>query len=162
MSISMNSTRHAFFPRLTAATVATVICLATLALPAVAEMYKWVDENGNVHYTQERPPPGIKGDTIKPPPPVNSEIAEKQLEARQELLNEAREGRAKSAGEAKLAAEDKEFNAENCRRARQSVAANLIPNALVQQADGSRTRLNEDERLKGLADAEKRVKEFCK
>ena len=142
--------------------VVSVFCLATLGLPAVAEMYKWVDADGNVQYTQERPPPGIKGETIKPPPPVDSEVAEKQLESRQELLNEAREGRTKSAEEAKKADEEKAFNAENCRRARQSVAANQIPNALVLQADGSRTRLNEDERLKGLADAEKRVKEFCK
>ena len=142
--------------------VASLVCLVALAPPAMAEMYKWVDADGHVHYTQERPPPGIKGDTIKPPPPVDSETAAKQLESRQELLNDAREGREKSAEEAKNAADDKAFNEENCRRAKQSVAAYQVPNALVEQADGSRMRFPEDERLKGLADSEARVKQFCK
>jgi hypothetical protein len=142
--------------------VASLVCLAALASPAMAEMYKWVDADGKVHYTQERPPPGIKGDTIKPPPPVDSEAAAKQLEARQELLKGAQEGREKSAGDAKQAAEDKAFNDENCRRAKQTAAAYQVPNALVSQPDGSRKRYTEDERQKGLAEAEGHVKEFCK
>lgn len=142
--------------------LASLIGLAGLTQPVGAEMYKWVDENGNVHYTQERPPPGVQGQTIKPPPTVDSEAAQKQLESRQELLNESREGRAKSADQAQLSAEDKAFKVENCRRAQASVAAYSVPNALVQQPDGSRTRFSEDERLKGLADAEARVKDFCK
>ena len=142
---------------------ASLVCLVALAPPAaMAEMYKWVDADGKVHYTQERPPPGVKGDTIKPPPPVDSEAAAKQLEAREALLKDAREGREKGAADAKQAADDKAFNEENCRRARQTVAAYQVPNALVSQPDGSRKRYTEDERLKGLADAEARVKEFCK
>lgn len=137
------------------------VLLSLAALPVAAQMYKWVDEQGNVHYTQERPPPGIKGESIKPPPPVDSEAAQQALDARQEFLNEAGEARSKGAEEAKLAAEDKAFREENCRRARASVAAFSIPNALVQQPDGSRTRYSEEERLKGLADAEARVRDFC-
>lgn len=139
----------------------TLVSLAALAQPVAAEMYKWVDEKGDVHYTQERPPPGIKGETIKPPPPVDSEAAQQRLESRQELLKGASESRSKGAEEAALAAEDKAFRAENCKRAQASVAAYSIPNALVMQPDGSRTRYSEDERLKGLADAEARVKDFC-
>ncbi len=150
-----------FGPVLRRATLISLFGLAGLALPVAAEMYKWVDEDGNVHYTQQQPPAGIKGETIKPPPPVDSDAALEQLESRQELLQEAGAARSKSAEEAKLAAEDKAFKEENCRRARASVAAYSVPNALVQQPDGSRTRFTEDERLKGLADAEARVKDFC-
>ena len=158
--IRVNGSRQR--PMMRGIAVASVFCLAVLALPAMAEMYKWVDENGNVHYTQERPPPGTQGETLKPPPPVNSEVAEKQLESRQELLNEAREGRTKSAEEARKASEDQAFNVENCRRAKQTVAAYQVPNALVEQPDGSRKRYTEDERQKGLAESEARVNEFCK
>ncbi|MBI1732943.1 MAG: DUF4124 domain-containing protein, partial [Gammaproteobacteria bacterium] len=98
--------------------LSSAFCLAALALPAGAEMYKWVDENGNVHYTQERPPPGIEGQAIKPPPEVDTESARKQLESRQKLLNDAQDARAKSADETRKAAEDQAFNEENCRRAR--------------------------------------------
>lgn len=141
--------------------VGSLFSLVALAQPVAAEMYKWVDESGNVHYTQERPPAGIKGETIKPPPPVDSEAARKQLESRQELLQESGEARSKSAEESRLAAEDRAFKAENCRRARASVSAYSVPNALVMQPDGSRSRFSEDERRKGLADAEARVQEFC-
>lgn len=162
MPESLKASARATGSLMRAATFASLFCLAAVSLPATAEMYKWVDENGNVHYTQERPPPGIQGETIKPPPPVDSAAAQKQLESRQELLKEASEGRTKSADKAKLAVEDKAFTEENCRRAQASVAAFSVPNALVMQPDGSRTRYTEEERLKGLADAEARVKEFCK
>ncbi|MCG8614453.1 MAG: DUF4124 domain-containing protein, partial [Pseudomonadales bacterium] len=29
-------------------------------------MYKWVDEDGNTHYSQSPPPAGVEGTTIKP------------------------------------------------------------------------------------------------
>jgi glutaredoxin len=38
-----------------------VSMLMTIAGSAVADMYKWVDENGKVHYT-DSPPPKKKGD----------------------------------------------------------------------------------------------------
>jgi len=157
MQVTGNPPRSAF--RMAAA---SLVCLVVLAPAAMAEMYKWVDENGAVHYTQERPPPGIQGDKIKPPPPVSSEAADAQLESSQEFLNDAAEGRAKNAEAAKLAAEEKTFNKENCNRARQTVAAYQVPNALVEQPDGSRKRYTEEERQAGLSEAEGRVKEFCK
>jgi hypothetical protein len=37
------------------------------ACGAQAQMYKWVDENGRVQYTQTPPPPGRQAQQIKPP-----------------------------------------------------------------------------------------------
>jgi hypothetical protein len=41
--------------------------LLALAVPAAsAQVYKWVDEKGRVHYG-EKPPPGSKSSAVKPP-----------------------------------------------------------------------------------------------
>jgi hypothetical protein len=37
--------------------VAAVVALGALALPAVAAVYKWVDPQGSVHYSDRPPPP---------------------------------------------------------------------------------------------------------
>lgn len=42
------------------------LLLALAATAASAQVYKWVDENGRVHYG-EKPPPGSKPSTVKPP-----------------------------------------------------------------------------------------------
>jgi len=50
-----------------------------LASPGLlAEMYKWVDDEGQVQYSQS-PPPGRPAQTIKPPPKVDSKAARDNL-----------------------------------------------------------------------------------
>ncbi len=36
------------------------LALCLLALPVWAETYKWTDENGKVHYSDQLPPAGVK------------------------------------------------------------------------------------------------------
>ena len=44
-----------------------VALMLALAVPAAsAQVFKWVDENGRVHYG-EKPPPGAKANAVKPP-----------------------------------------------------------------------------------------------
>lgn len=57
-----------------------VVSLALcVALPASAQMYKWVDANGKVHYSDKPPPSNIKTEKLReparpaPPPPVARE-----------------------------------------------------------------------------------------
>jgi len=38
-----------------------------LALPAMAQMYKWVDANGEVHYSDRPPPSNVKTETLRMP-----------------------------------------------------------------------------------------------
>src|SRR5258705_12758765 len=35
-----------------------------LALPAAADVYRWVDEKGTVHYSNEAPPKGVKATKV--------------------------------------------------------------------------------------------------
>lgn len=126
-----------------------------------AEMYKWVDEHGVTQYTQHPPPGDIKAETVAPPPPPPSNPDDDGARRAGELAEEWRSAREEAAKERAAAAEERAMDEEDCRRARQSVQAYSVPNALVLQPDGSRTRLTEEERLAGLAEAEERVKQFC-
>lgn len=44
-----------------------VACCAWLAEPAVAQVYRWVDEDGVTHLSSEKPPAGVKAERIDIP-----------------------------------------------------------------------------------------------
>ena len=45
---------------------ALLVLLAALATPVQAEIYRWVDEHGLVHYSNSRPPEGVKATVVGP------------------------------------------------------------------------------------------------
>jgi hypothetical protein len=40
------------------------IAIASLPLPGTAQVYRWVDENGVIHLSSEKPPAGVKAERI--------------------------------------------------------------------------------------------------
>ena len=67
--------------------LAALLAIAFSGGSAWAAMYKWVDDQGNVQYTQT-PPPSGKAEVIKPPPPapVSAKQAQKQLDQSREAM----------------------------------------------------------------------------
>jgi len=129
---------------------------------AFAAMYKWVDEEGNTHYS-ERPPPGIETETIKPPPKVDTERALKDLEERKNKFNESEETRVKKAEDQEIRGEEVAMNKRNCELARDKLAkANEQTRVYAQEKDGTRRRITEEERQERIAAAQKDIAEFCK
>jgi len=60
--------------------IAAITILAIVLSAALfADMYKWIDEEGQTHYS-DKPAAGTKSETLRPPPPVSSEEAAKQRE----------------------------------------------------------------------------------
>ena len=45
---------------------ALLLLLLAIAAPASAQIYRWVDEKGTVHYSNATPPPGVKATMIEP------------------------------------------------------------------------------------------------
>ena len=74
-----------------------IFVLCVVVSNSQAALYKWVDADGNTHYTQNPPSGGIEADVIKPPPRVNTEKASNQLEEEQKYLEEIQEERSKQA-----------------------------------------------------------------
>lgn len=56
-----------------------LLLLLALATPAAAQVYRWVDEKGTVHYSNATPPPGVKATVVEreskagPPSPESLE-----------------------------------------------------------------------------------------
>ncbi|MEX1201462.1 MAG: DUF4124 domain-containing protein [Methylophaga sp.] len=143
-----------------------IYCLALLcSLPflAQAEIYKWTDKNGQVHYTQQ-PPVDRPAEHIAPPPPpaIDPEKAQQQLD---ELI-ESQEAEAAAEAEqqkaAQAAEEAEQIREQNCQTARNNLQQYQDnPGRRVMNADGEVTRPTEEERQAKIAEFQQQVDEFC-
>lgn len=145
-------------------TYALMAALTVLTCPgAYAAMYKWVDENGVTHYSQN-PPPSGGAQEIAPPPPPASGAADVQsdLEARIKKLDEERAAREKQAEKDRQKAEDDAIRAENCHKAQ--VALDILlsqPRVLITREDGTQERLTDEERQERIKQRRTQIDEFC-
>lgn len=133
--------------------------------PAHAKLYKWVDENGNVTYSQQ-PPPAAQGAKVQSMElrgykSADPEAGEK-LDALKERAESAREDREFAKTESQAAAERKERLAENCKIARQNVRL-LKSSARIQDKteDGQTVYLDDAGVAAKLKQAEKQVEDYC-
>lgn len=126
-----------------------------------AEMYKWVDEEGNTHYTQSPPPGDIEAKTIKPPPEINSEYEQKQIQGRQELLDDWQKAREEKKQAELKQQQEAEEKAAKCEQARKRLASYQRPRIMIKDADGNPTRIGEDKRMAELEKSRELVKQLC-
>jgi hypothetical protein len=126
-------------------------------------MYRWVNEDGVVSYSQ-RPPPDAQAETveIKTTPASSDADSNKQLEALRQKLADSAEDRALKKAEKKEQAEIKAENSKNCSIARKNLEQlTALANRLYKTEDGY-VRLNEEERQKKMQTAREQIKEHCK
>ena len=99
----------------------TLLCLIVtgifLSLSANAKMYKWVDEEGNVQYSQSPPNSDVTVEEIKPPSKVDTDSAQKQLEAQKARADELSEKRLESKKEAEKLEEEIAQKEKQCDQA---------------------------------------------
>jgi hypothetical protein len=145
--------------------------LATLALafalPSMAAqtIYKWVDENGTVHYG-ERPPQGVTAEPVSVRSPdvgtsepnatfTDPEAVAEAREEQQEQLRQLAEANAEREEEAKRLA-------AAC-AAQRSRLADMIPRSkiILQNPDGTSRMLDDDERQAMIDESQKFVDENC-
>lgn len=136
-----------------------LLCL--LAFNSYAAMYKWVDEDGVTHYSQQPPPAGIEAETIKPPRDVDTEGAERSLRERQQLLDELSGERNEKAEEREQAQQSEREKKEACRNARQRLQSFQNPRINFVDKDGTRRRATEEERQRELKKARDYIRENC-
>lgn len=143
-----------------------VCCLALLcSLPflAQAQIYKWTDENGQVNYSQE-PPVDLPAEQIKapPPPPIDPEIAQQELDALIEDQQAAEAAEAEQQQAEQEAEQAEQIRQENCQTARNNLEQyQNNPGRRVMNADGEVTRPTEEERQEKIAEFQQQVDEFC-
>ena len=122
------------------------------ALPASAQMYKWVDADGKVRYSDTPPPSNVKTEKLRIPAHAPSDAGAAPSGSAKSLATQEQAFRKRQADEAKAQQEEarKEAEAhdraENCRRAKDALA-NL-------ELGGRQTRINEKGERVFLSDEE--------
>lgn len=141
-----------------------------ITLPALAGMYRWVDDKGDTHYTQSPPPIGIEGKTIAPPPPPATP-AKKQADPDDVNADEKTDEKTTDTAKGGKQESDKERDArhaamikENCKVARRNLASALKISLRINDKyiiDGVRRRYKKSERDALIQQANDHIATSC-
>jgi molecular chaperone GrpE (heat shock protein) len=136
-----------------------------MPLAAIAQMFKWTDEQGKVHYSDKPPAGKTEVKKVAPaalpatdPATARQALAEREMEARKKQ-KETKE----AADKAEKAKAESEERKENCSRAKadlESIESGL--NRFTVDAKGERVALEGAVREQELARARKSVDSWCK
>jgi uncharacterized protein DUF4124 len=129
---------------------------------ANAEMYKWVDEDGNVHYSQSAPIDSVTVETIKPPPGVDTKSAIKALDKQKMTADKLREGRITKKENRQKAEEEALEKQKKCEQAKKRLASYERPRVSIINEDGSESVIPEEERQAKIKESQIYVDKACK
>lgn len=148
---------------LLAGALAGIAFAAVLALPMSAgatPIFRWVDDQGQVHYG-DRPPPGVAADSIPPPLPPGTGEAQRQLQDYVRTL-EAQDAERASEAEQRRQNEQREAARKaECQSSREQRARLENPRQREYSPDGRARRLTEEERQARIQETEKRIADAC-
>jgi len=148
--------------------------MLTFAAGASAQLYRWVDSDGKVRYS-DTPPTGVKATTLKPlpdssaPPPAVGDAAakdankgpltpaEREADFRKRQV-EAQKARSKE----EQASRDSDAKQDNCARARETLATLESGQRIVRtQPNGERYYVDDDQRAAETQKARQSVNGWC-
>jgi len=129
-----------------------------------AKMYKWVDADGNTHYTQTPPPEGISKEDLNLPASVNLDNKEavKAFEEQQNKKQESSEAKQKDEKDQNRQAEHTALKKENCRKAKEKLENNQNTGRIrAVDESGNIVRATEEERQRRITEAQANIKKWC-
>jgi len=143
----------------------TAIFLLLTSLSAIAEMYKYIDENGQVVYTQFRPDPGVQAETIRGPAPPPSTAKDSQHKLIDSLVKQAETRENRKVAQKKAAQEktrEKQLK-QNCDAARKNLEylQGQDKRTLV-DSDGKAMKMSDSQRQEQIRKAREIVERDCK
>ncbi len=148
-----------------------LMCAVALALPMVAnaQVYKWADKNGKVHYTDTPPPSNVKTKMLgkeKTKPVVNTTSSPSEEVARDKFEEEAAKLRQRNAEIEKNNKREQEAQAkldvENCAAARANYQTYAQGGRIYRTLEnGEREYLSDDGLDTGKRDAQNEIDEYC-
>ena len=152
------------------ATLYTALLMAALMITATDaraadNVYRWVDENGNVHFS-DQPPEKVRAEVVElqPEPAISSRAAEQPAsDAAAEQPSRAQQQRDERAATRKENDERQAALAAGCAQ-RYELRSQLEPSTRVMVKDvetGEVTRMDDNERLKVLGEAKAYIAENC-
>ena len=148
------------------AALVAILLLAAIGRAGAAELYKWVDEQGHVYYSDRKPPdrPCEKVTTPECPSPEQQEHAQKQLEKQKELLKTYEKARRTEQAKEQVQKVERELQQLRCQEARRQLR-------FLMEAEGARLGVPGPEgEMRWISDAERQrmrehwtaeVKQWC-
>jgi Domain of unknown function (DUF4124) len=138
-----------------------------LAFDVHAQVYKWVDQDGNIQYTDQPPPSGAavrdeKKLNIKtpPPPPVDSQArAGEALEEKMQAFKERRDSELEA--EVKQQAKAAENNKRCVSAQGQLKIFRESPRLTFPDGQGGIVYADDEMRQKKIAEAQKNISAYC-
>lgn len=140
------------------------LCLFSISIPAISQVYKWVDENGHTQFSQF-PPPNQPSETIdvKPAPAISPVETGEEVDELIKQQQEADQAQQKEQQEAEKQAKQQAIIDENCRIARKNLKAYQDnPGRRVSDAEGNVTRLDEKDRQEKMKEFQQQIDRYCK
>lgn len=149
--------------------VVPLLFLTIISPGAIAEIYKWLDRNGNTVYSQSPPPAGASPLTT---PGVSSSSPDNGTTSKavEEILNSDREAREKRRAlqqqkRAHKAEEERHKQLrQSCERLRNNLATMKSKGGrriYVEESGGKNRILSESELSKKMLDAEQKIQKYC-
>lgn len=146
----------------------SVCCLVAVSLTSFAvqaEMYRYIDEDGQVVYSQFRPAPGVEATTVGAPPPPPSSAGETRQELFDSMQRRIDEKQDQANAEEEAAAKEAEElrRQKNCNAARYNLE-NLTAqdNRILLDRDGKEMTLSDSQRKKAIQKARDEMARDCK
>ena len=145
-----------------------LLLLILTSTNAFAEINKWVDSNGKVHYSDQPPPPDVKPKALRSFSDTQ-DSASSSVAAPKTIAE--REAEMKKAQKTKKEADDKasqkkaiaDAQQASCNIAQQNLRALQDGIRMVEiDAKGERSFLDDQQREQGIAKAEKDISNYCK
>ena len=137
--------------------------LLTAPLSHASGIYKWVDEDGQVHYSQKKPLSKPAEQIKEAPPPANDpDAARGDLQRQLDAFDERRAQRDEAFAEQQRKEEAAGVRKQNCETARKNLA-NLRRggNNAYMTPEGEVIRLTDDERARRIEAAKQGIKDNC-
>lgn len=124
---------------------ALLVLAGGFGIPAGAEVYRWIDSDGQVNFGSQ-PPVGVPTETVTiPPPPPMPEAGENP-----------------APGEAQTTDDRETVFRRNCQIAKENLAK-LQSNSkvTVPQADGTTVTLDAEQRAARIAETRREIEQYC-
>ena len=160
MNVAMQKNR----PLIQCSVIFSLVCLLGISPVSQARMFKWVDADGNTHYTQTPPPEGIAKEELNLPASAKLDNTE-AVKAFEDQQNKKQELAGENEKEQKLqdrSAEHTALKKENCRKARAKLE-NVQNTGRIRAVDeyGNIVRASEEERQRRITEAQENIKKWC-
>lgn len=134
----------------------------SLSASASAEIYKWTDGQGRLHYSDQ--PPTLEAQTINAPSSGQAtEAAAQALHASEQAFRKRQQDTEAARTRAETETRQARINQEKCEKARANLSSlQDAPRIYTRTAQGQRAYLSDSERAQALRATRKTLAENCR